>query len=290
MMTRTQLSMFLLGTAGCAVPTIGDGSDAWVYEVDGDARAYDVNDDAWVPAAVKASESGGEAPPLAAHEERADFVIIDRTEVIAEHEALNEAATEVQIVHDGAPGAYADVLGLPAMSADGRTIAWLGYDAQSDVRSVDLVVARSGRVRHQIPLDGPGGTPESSMLQLTREVTPERYETLVALTAHYDGLDAEGEASWFTGDDLRVDYDAETGRLRVTSSAGEVIGRARARRQLPNGPGVGLMDPDAAREPMLPHLQRAYLTPDGAHLVAVFSACDCSCDIVPYPRAIALAR
>ena len=51
---------------------------------------------------------------------------------------------------------------------------------------------------------------------------------------------------------------------------------------------VGLMDPDYADLPMIPSADDVRISADGKTLAIRLSACDCSCDIEPFWKLIAL--
>ena len=182
---------------------------------------------------------------------------------------------------------------LPALSADGRLILAARYEVMSDSLFVDVLRASNQRrVRAiELPLSGGDGALETALASVDRILERRGFLTLRELEPVLP--DEEAQELWdapigeWRDGDLTVRYDAATGGLAVYREYA-LIHQSLVPARIPDGPGVGLMDPDYAELPMIPSADDVRVSADGDLLAIRLAACDCSCDIEPFWKLVAL--
>ena len=269
--------LFFLVSSGCGLEA-----------ADGDAPAPAIPDAA-------AADAGADPEPLVAARP------VAAPSVVA---PVAKEAVEDVLAH--APGIEAaparldpqDVMSihrvLPAISADGRLIATARYEEASDSMFVDLVRASTGRrVRSvHVPLfSEDDATVDGAIAAVDRMLDRRGFVTFRALEAVLpEDPDAEtwdGVIRQWTDGDLTVHYDRQTGGLAVYRDY-RLLHQSLVPARVPDGPGVGLMDPEYAELAMIPAADDVRISSDGKTLAIRLAACDCSCDIEPFWQLIAL--
>ena len=256
--------------------SLGCGVDA----TSRDAPVHDLSDAA-VPADAGDSDAGAKAEPLRV------------PEPLIAPAAMEPVRSEARSIETG-PARLdpEDVMSLhrvlPAISADGRLIATVRYEEASESLFVDLVRASTGRhirslhvplySENEAALDG--AIAAVDRLLDRRGFVPFR-ELEAVVPEDPDAETWDGIVRQWTDGDLAVHYDAQTGGLAVYREY-SLVHQSLVPAQVPDGPGVGLMDPDYAALPMIPVADDVRISADGRTLALRLAACDCSCDIEPF--------
>jgi hypothetical protein len=183
---------------------------------------------------------------------------------------------------------------LPAISSDGRLIMTARYETESDSIYVDLVRTSDRRRIRSLPIAFAGdddGTSDDAIAAVDRILDRRGFVTFreldEVLPEDPDAESWDGVIRQWTSDDLAVHYDPSTGGLAVYRDYA-LVHQSLVPAQVPDGPGVGLMDPDYAELPMIPAADDMRISADGTTLAIRLAACDCSCDIEPFWKLIAL--
>jgi hypothetical protein len=292
----TVATLSFISPAGCVTPVgdgFGDGSfDAAVWADDGSADA----DAEGVRLGWSDRTASGAVETVGATPEAVDTTVTAGGESVATPEEGTVAArvedpaaatpTEVGIVEEEG---FVDVVGLPALSRDGRVVAMTTYDEYAGNRQVSFMRAQNGHTIRRIVLDTASGelVPDATDA-LHRAFDGGRFVPLLPLEEIWDDYDDTGYGVTFLGADL--DVRQERNRIVVSDVDGHTLGTTRVRRRRPDGPGRNLMAPELVSVPMLAHVHAAFVSPDGRHVVSFLSACDCACDIVPYALATSVRR
>ncbi len=273
-MTHRAAAILLLFASACVVP-VADGLDA------------DAGDPPWMNDAAMEVELAAWDEPHVVEPGAAQTAGGEVVEAPAADEEPT-TPTEVTIVEDIDEGAVLDIVGLPAISRDGRVVAMMTYDDAYGVRRVSFMGARTGRPVRQIDVDAEDPESDAPARALHDAFDAGDYVPLVSLEHIWNEDDDSGMDVTFLGDDLSVRQEGR--RVVAWDDAGDVVATIAVRPRVPDGVGRNLMAPEMVDVPMVAWTHTAFVSQDGRHLVTILAACDCACDINPYARATVIER